>query len=59
MTKIKVELEVPENCKFCSMFDYEYNVCNLFNRFIPYDEEANIYTRCDECKQKEVQNEQT
>lgn len=56
MTKIRVEIEVPESCAFCSMFDYEYRVCDLFNYFIPYDEETNTFKRCDKCKQAEVED---
>jgi hypothetical protein len=47
MTKIRVEFEVPENCKDCMMFD----------NYIIYDLYTDSFKRCDECKQAEVEND--
>lgn len=40
MTKIRVEFEVPENCKDCMMFDGEYRYCApvTSNRLRYFDE---------------------
>lgn len=57
MAKIRAEITiVTDNCKSCPMFDYEYRVCDLFNRFIPYDAETNKFKRCEECIQSEVED---
>lgn len=59
MAKIRAEIIVAtDNCKFCPMFDEEYRVCDLFNRFIPYDAETNTFKRCEECKKAEVKDEE-
>ncbi len=57
MAKIKVEFEVPENCKDCMMFDGEYGYCDLFDNYIIYDIYTDSFKRCDECKQAEVEND--
>lgn len=57
MAKIKVEIEVPENCKNCMMFDDEYRYCVLFSNYITLDVYNNIFKRCDECKQAEIQDD--
>lgn len=57
MAKIKVEIEVPENCKDCMMFDGEYRYCDLFDNYIIYDVYENSFKRCDECKQSEVKDD--
>lgn len=55
MTKIRVEIEVPENCKDCMMFYGESRYCDLFDRYISYDSDTDNFNRCDECKQAEVE----
>lgn len=30
MAKIKVEIEVPRDCRDCEHFDFNLEVCNLF-----------------------------
>lgn len=57
MTKIRVEIEVPENCKDCMMFYGESRYCDLFDRYISYDTDTDNFNRCDECKQAEVEND--
>lgn len=57
MAKIKVELEVPENCKNCMIFDDDRYCCMLFGKYIPFDVHNNIFKRCDECKQAEVKEQ--
>lgn len=57
MAKIKVEIEVPENCKDCMMFNGEYRYCDLFDNYIIYDVYENSFKRCDECKQSEVKDD--
>ena len=57
MAKIRVEIEVPENCKDCMMFDGEYRYCDLFDNYIIYDIYTDSFKRCDECKQAEVEND--
>lgn len=57
MTKVRVEIEVPENCKDCMMFYGEDRYCDLFECFITYDEDADNFNRCDKCKQAEVEND--
>lgn len=58
MAKIKVEIDVTKNnCRYCPMFDEEYHVCILFNRYIPYDRVTSKFKRCNECKQAEEKNE--
>lgn len=54
MAKIKVEIEVPRDCRDCEHFDFYSEVCNLFNYDVFYDDYKDIYERCDECKQAEV-----
>lgn len=56
MPKIRVEIEVPENCKNCMMFDDEYRYCVLFGNYIPLDVHNNIFKRCEKCKQAEVKD---
>lgn len=55
MAKIKVEIEVPNNCKDCFMFDGEYRYCELFDSRISYDVSTDNWERCDKCKQAEVE----
>ena len=55
--KIKVEIEVPRDCRDCEYFDFNLEVCNIFNDDVFYDKDKDIYERCDKCKQAEVQNE--
>ena len=57
MPKIKVEIEVPIDCRYCEHFDFNLEVCNLFNDDVFYDEDKDIYERCDKCKQAEVEDE--
>ena len=54
MPKIRVEIEVPNNCKDCFMFDGEYRYCELFDSRISYDVSTDNWERCDKCKQAEV-----
>ena len=54
MAKIRVELEVSDNCKDCIMFTGEYRYCELFDRRIIYNESTDNFDRCEECKQAEV-----
>ena len=55
--KIKVEIEVPSDCRDCEHFDFHLEVCNLFNDDVFYDDDKDIYERCDKCKQAEVKDE--
>lgn len=55
MPKIKVEIEVPRDCRDCEHFDFYLEVCNLFNNDVFYDEDKDIYERCKECEQAEVE----
>ena len=57
MPKIKVEIEVPIDCRDCEYFDFNLEVCNIFNDDVFYDDGKDIYERCNECKQAEVNNE--
>lgn len=56
MPKIKVELEVPNDCRKC---DHRYdNECWLFYRELTMYENGGDdwgFIRCDECKQAEVE----
>lgn len=55
MPKIRVEIEVPENCKDCMMFYGEERYCDLFDCCITYDTDDDWgFIRCDECKKAEV-----
>ena len=55
MPKIRVEIEVPNDCKEC---DNRYNnKCWLFDRELTiYDNDGDEwgFIRCEECKQAEV-----
>lgn len=55
MPKIRVEIEVPENCKNCMLFDDEYRYCVLFSNPIILDVHNNIFKRCEKCRQAEVE----
>lgn len=55
MPKIRVEIEVSDNCKDCFMFDGEYRYCELFDSRIAYDESTDNWNRCEQCKQAEVE----
>lgn len=55
MPKIRVEVEVSNNCKDCFMFDGEYRYCELFDSRIDYDESTDSWNRCEQCKQAEVE----
>ena len=55
MPKIQVEIEVPRDCRDCEHFDFYLEVCNLFNNDVFYDEDKDIYERCKECEQAEVE----
>ena len=55
--KIKVEIEVSNDCRDCEYFDFNLEVCNLFNDDVFYDEYKDIYEHCDKCKQAEVKDE--
>lgn len=57
MSKIKIEIEVPIDCRDCEYFDFNLEVCNIFNDDVFYDEDKDIYERCNECKQAEVKDE--
>ena len=57
MSKIRVEIEVPIDCRYCEHFDFHLEVCNLFNDDVFYDNDKDIYERCDKCKQAEVEDE--
>lgn len=56
MAKIRVELEVPSDCRDCEHFDFNLEVCNIFNDDVFYDDYKDIYERCDKCNQAEVKN---
>ena len=56
MVKIRVELEVPIDCRDCEHFDFHSEVCNLFNDDIFYDEDKDTYERCWKCTQAEVED---
>lgn len=67
MPKIRVEIEVPE--KYCDVWDNKcpfYTVdkwgdcyCTLFNDRIMLENERYYSERCDECKQAEVEDNDT
>lgn len=57
MAKIKVEIEVPRDCRDCEHFDFYSEVCNLFNYDVFYDDYKDIYERCEECKKAEVKEQ--
>ena len=57
MAKIKVEIEVPKDCRDCEHFDFNLEVCYIFNDEVFYDDDKYIYERCDKCKQAEVEDE--
>lgn len=56
MPKIKVEIEVPSDCRDCEHFDFYSEVCNLFDDDVFYDEDKDTYERCWKCTQAEVKN---
>lgn len=56
MAKIKVEIEVPRDCRECKYFDFHFEVCKLFNSDVFYDEDKDVYEHCNECKQAEVKD---
>ena len=56
MAKIKVEIEVPRDCRECKHFDFHLEVCKLFNSDVFYDEDKDVYEHCNECKQAEVKD---
>ena len=56
MAKIKVEVEVPNDCRDCVHFDFYSEVCNLFNDDVFYDEDTDVYEHCDKCKLAEVKD---
>ena len=55
--KIRLEIEVPRDCRDCEHFYFNSEVCNLFNDDVFYDEDKDIYEHCNECKQSEVKDE--
>ena len=55
MPKIRGEVEVPRDCRDGEHFDVFLEVCNLFNDDVFYDDDKDIYERCNECKQAEVE----
>ena len=55
MPKIRVEFKVPDDCKYCGFFDDECKWCTILDTAVFYNENKNIYERCDECKQAEVE----
>lgn len=55
MPKIKVELEVPDYCKDCGFFDDECKWCKFFDTAVFYNKNKNLYERCEQCKQAEVE----
>ena len=57
MAKIRVEIEVPRDCRDCEYFDFNLEVCNIFNDDVFYDKDKYIYERCNECKQAEVKDD--
>ena len=57
MAKIKIEIEVPKDCRDCEYFDFNLEVCNIFNDDVFYDKDKDIYERCNECKQAEIEDE--
>ena len=46
---------MPRDCRDCEHFDFYLEVCNLFNDDVFYDEDKDIYERCKECEQAEVE----
>lgn len=59
MAKIKVEIEVPENCAHCKFFTILTGRCDIFGSLVEesYDKQHFMIERCDECKQAEVKDE--
>lgn len=58
MTKIRFELKVPkDDCRDCCVFDRRCEYCNLFERFLSYDKNADKFQRCLECKNAEVKDD--
>lgn len=56
MPKIRVEIEVPRDCcDDCQFFDFSLEMCNLFDDEVFYDVDKEIYVRCKQCKQAEVE----
>ena len=55
MPKIRVKVEVPNDCRDCEHFDSYLEVCNLFNDDIFYNEDKDIYEHYKECEQAEVE----
>lgn len=56
MPKIRIEFKVPDDCKYCGFFDDECKWCTILDTAVFYNENKNIYERCDECKQAEVES---
>lgn len=57
MPKIKIEIEVPKDCGDCKYFHFHSEVCNLFDEDVFFDDDEEVYERCWECKQAEVEDE--
>lgn len=57
MPKIRVEIEVPESCTKCEMYDNYNQLCMMFWKFIEYNSNEDKDMRCDECIQAEVKDE--
>lgn len=56
MPKIRVEIEVPRDCcDDCQFFNFSLEMCNLFDDDVFYDEDKDIYERCKQCKQAEME----
>lgn len=55
MSKIRVEFEIPkDDCRDCRVFDRRCEYCDLFQRFLSYDKNADKFLRCLECKNAEI-----
>lgn len=57
MRKIRVEAEVPNDCRDCEHFNFCSETCDLFDEDVFYDEDKDIYEHCWKCKQAEVLDE--
>ena len=55
MPKIRVEIEVPENCLYCRFFTMLTGRCDIFGEILKVDEKSITFEPCEQCKEAEVE----
>lgn len=56
MPKIRVEIEVPNNCVYCKFFNVSKWECDIFGERVKESSNTQhfIIEHCEQCKQAEV-----